>query len=316
MYVMSDANYPSRTPSETQWLRDEIIGLKNRLNAIIVAHNYQIPEVQDIADFVGDSLELARLCAEANAGTIVFCGVDFMAETAYILKPGALVLLAAAGACCPMSQMINISDLAEWKQRYPDAAVVCYVNSSAEIKAASDICCTSANAVRVVESLLNDRVLFVPDRNLGHYVSTKVKKEIILYPGFCATHDRLTVAEVTAARVNYPGAAVIVHPECRPEVVAVADAVLSTSQMLRYVKESPGKDFLVGTEEGVMHRMTLENPDKNFYLISPSLLCENMKKTRLETVVHTMQAQWNRITVPEAIRLKAKRSLDRMLAVV
>ena len=315
MNVDSGVNYPVRPPEELRRLMDEIAGLKARLNAVIVAHNYQNPEIQDAADFIGDSLELARHCAEVNASTIVFCGVDFMAETAYILNPRATVMLAAATACCPMSQMIDAKDLQEWKQKYPDAAVVCYVNSSAEVKAGSDICCTSANAVKVVESLPAKQILFVPDKNLGHYVSTKTKKETILYPGFCITHDRLTADDVKQARANYPKAKVIVHPECRPEVIELADAALSTAQMLKYVKESPVKTFLIGTEEGILHRMKLENPHKKFYLISPSLVCVNMKKTRLENLVTTMQNRRNVISVPENIRLKAKQSLDRMLAV-
>ena len=304
-----------RSPEEHARLRDEIHRLKKQLNAVIVSHNYQIPEVQDIADFVGDSLELARRCAEVNAKTIVFCGVDFMAETAAILNPNAIVLLAASTACCPMAEMIDAIDLKKWKQEYPKAEVVAYVNTSAEIKAGSDICCTSANAVKVVNSLPNDEILFVPDKNLGHYVSTKTTKKIILYPGFCITHDRLTAAEVKLSKQNYPEAKVVVHPECRAEVIQLADAVLSTSQMLNYVRENQATTFLIGTEEGILHRMKIQNPQKYFYLISPSLICVNMKKTRLETIIEAMRSQSNQITVPEEMRLRAKQALDRMLAV-
>jgi quinolinate synthase len=212
--------------------------------------------------------------------------------------------------------MIDEHDLREWKEKYPQAGVVAYVNTTAAIKAGSDICCTSANAVKVVESLSSDEILFVPDKNLGHYISTKTKKKIILYPGYCITHDRLTAEEVKQARINYPEAKVIVHPECRPEVVELADVVLSTSQMIRYAKESPATTFLIGTEMGLLHRLHKENPQKIFYLLSPSLICANMKRTRLETVIETMKLKKNRITVPEDIRLKAKRALDRMLAVV
>ncbi len=306
----------NRPEAELARLREEVFELKKKLNAVIVSHNYQLPEVQDIADFVGDSFELARRSAELKAETIVFCGVDFMAETAAILNPDATVLLSAATACCPMAAMIDEHDLSEWKEKYPEAGVVAYVNTTAAVKAGSDICCTSANAVKVVESLPNDKILFVPDKNLGHYISTKTKKKMILYPGYCITHDRLTAEEVKQARINYPEAKVIVHPECRPEVVELADVVLSTSQMIRFAKESPATTFLIGTEMGLLHRLHKENPQKIFYLLSPSLICANMKRTRLETVIETMKLKKNRITVPEDIRLKAKRALERMLAVV
>jgi len=309
-------NHINRSPEEKSRLWEEISRLKKQLNALIVSHNYQIPEVQDVADFVGDSLELARRCAEVDAKTIIFCGVDFMAETAAILNPKANVLLSAANACCPMAEMIDADDLKKWKQEYPKAMVVAYVNTSAEIKAGSDICCTSANAVEVVNSLPYDEIIFVPDKNLGHYVSTKTTKKIILYPGFCITHDRLTAAEIRLSKQNYPEAKVIVHPECRTEVIELADAVLSTSQMLNYVRDNTATAFLIGTEEGVLHRMKIQNPQKKFYLISPSLICVNMKKTRLETIIDTMKSQSNRITVPEETRLKAKQALDRMLAVL
>ena len=300
----------------SQRVGEEIAGLKKKLGAVIVAHNYQRPEVQDIADFVGDSLELARRCAEVKAETIIFCGVDFMAETAKILNPDASVLLSAATACCPMAEMIDGDDLSQWKERYPKATVVAYVNTTAEVKAGSDICCTSANAVKVVESLPNDEILFIPDRYLGHYVSTKVRKRMILYPGFCITHARLTAEAVKLAKHQHPEARVLVHPECREGVVELADAVLSTSQMIRYAKESPAQTFLIGTEEGLLHRLRQENPGKEFYLLSPSLFCANMKKTRLETVAETMKLKRNQVTVPEDIRLRAKQALDRMLAVV
>jgi quinolinate synthase len=300
-----------RPAEERLRLREEVFALKKRLSAVIVAHNYQLPEVQDIADFVGDSFELARRSAELKAETIVFCGVDFMAETAKILNPGATVLLSSASACCPMAAMIDEVELKEWKEKYPAAGVVSYVNTTAAIKAGSDICCTSANSVKVVESLPNAEILFVPDRNLGHYVASKTKKRIIIYP-----HDRLTAAEVDEARRQHPEAKVIVHPECRPEVVDRADIVLSTSQMIRYAKDSPATSFLIGTEMGLLHRLYGENPTKKFYLIAPSLICPNMKRTRLETVIETMKLRKNAITVPEEIRIKAKRALDRMLAVI
>lgn len=305
-----------RTEVELAQLRERIFELKKKLNATIVAHNYQRPEVQDIADFVGDSLELARRCAEVKAENIVFCGVDFMAETAAILNPESVVLLAHATACCPMAKMIDVDDLREWKKKYPKATVVAYVNTTAAVKAESDICCTSANGVKVVESVTNDEILFVPDKHLGHYISTKTKKKMILYPGYCITHARLTAEQVKLAKQRYPEAKVLVHPECRAEVIELADAALSTSQMIRYAKESSAKIFLIGTEEGILHRMHKENPGKEFYLLASSLICPNMKKTRLESVIETMELKQNRITVPEEIRLKAKQALDRMLAIV
>jgi len=296
-------------------IEERIAELKEGLKAVILAHNYQRPEVQDIADFVGDSLELARQSAEVDAETIVFCGVDFMAETAAILNPGRTVLLSEGNACCPMAKMIDGDELRKWKQRYPQASVVCYVNSSAEVKAESDICCTSANGVKVVESVSGNDIIFVPDQNLGHYISTQTKKNIILYPGFCYVHHRIKPEQVKRAKELHPEAQLVVHPECRPEVIDLADAVCSTSQMLRYVKESPHNSFIIGTEEGLLHRMRQENPGKSFYLITNDQICQNMKRTTLEVVVRTMEFKENIITIPEEIRLKAKQAVDRMLAV-
>lgn len=296
-------------------LQKEVLELKRELNAIIVAHNYQRPEVQDIADFTGDSLELARKCVGIKAKVIVFCGVLFMAETAAILNPGTTVLLSHRDAGCPLADTIDVDSLREWKGRYPEAAVVAYVNTTAAIKAESDICCTSANGVEVVNAIPNEEILFIPDKNLGHYVSTKTDKKLILYPGFCATHDNLSVEEVKAARQRYPQAKVLVHPECRPKVIELADAALSTSQMLRYAKGSNAKIFLIGTEEGMLYPLRKQNPDKEFHLISDSLVCPDMKKTTLETVIETMKARENIVTVPEEIRVRAKKAIDRMLAI-
>lgn len=304
-----------RPESETAPLRERIATLKRQLGAVIVAHNYQRPEVQDIADFVGDSLELARRCAELKAETIIFCGVDFMAETAKILNPSASVHLAHATACCPMAMMIDIEDLREWKARYPEAPVVSYVNTMAAIKAESYICCTSANGLKVVEATPSDEVLFVPDQNLGRWISTQTRKRMVLYPGYCITHSHLKPEEVRAAKERYPEAKVLVHPEVDIEVARLADAVLSTSQILRYARESRASTFLIGTEEGILHRLQKENPGKTFYLLSSSLICANMKKTRLENIIDVMEHRRNAIHVPEDIRLKAKEALDRMLAV-
>lgn len=301
--------------SGSKQLRGQIAKLKEELGAVIVAHNYQRPEVQDIADFVGDSLELSRQCTKVDARTIVFCGVRFMAEIAAILNPDRTVLLSEGSAGCPMADMISADELREWKQRYPGALVVCYVNSSAETKAESYICCTSANGVEIVNSVASDDIIFVPDQNLGHYIATKTKRNIILYPGFCIVHHRIRAEQVKLAKKLHPEAQVIVHPECRPEVIALADAALSTSQMLRYVKASSHSSFIIGTEEGLLHRLRRENPNKSFYLITPSQVCTNMKKTTLEVLARTMEFRENIIAVPEDIRVRAKQAIDRMLEV-
>lgn len=300
---------------EFEDLRAKIFRLKKEYNAFIAAHNYQRPEVQDIADFVGDSLELARKGKEAKADMIVLCGVRFMAESCVIVNPTRTVLLAEGSAGCPMSDMIEVDDVREWRSRYPNASVVCYVNTSAAVKAESDVCCTSANAVKVVEAVASDEVIFVPDQNLGHFVSTQTRKTVHAYPGYCVTHHRLSVEQVRKAKQAYPDAKVVVHPECTPEVAELADAVLSTSQMIRYVKDSPAKTFLIGTEAGLLHRMTQDNPDKQFYVISNALLCPNMKRTTLRSVATTMETRANVIKIPEDIRQKAQRALDRMLEI-
>ena len=301
--------------SDFNQLKEKIARLKDELKAVIVAHNYQRPEVQDIADFVGDSLELSRRCTEVDARTIVFCGVRFMAETAAILNPDRTVLLSEGSAGCPLADMINIDELTAWKQKHPEASVVCYINSSAEIKAESDICCTSANSDKVVNSITNDNIIFIPDQNLGYYTATKTKKNIIIYPGFCYVHHRLRSEQVKLAKQLHPDAQILVHPECRPEVIALADAALSTSQMLRYVKASSHRSFIIGTEEGILHRLRLENPGKSFYLLTNSQICIDMKKTTLETVAQTMEFKQNIVTIPEEVRLKAKQAVDRMLTV-
>lgn len=301
--------------SDFEQLQRNIAELKQELNAIVVAHNYQRPEVQDIADITGDSLELARKCAAIRAKMIVFCGVRFMAETAAILNPASTVLLSHYEAGCPLANMIDVEKLRQWKQEYPRAAVVAYINTTAAIKAESDICCTSANAVEVVNAVPDNEILFIPDRNLGHYVSTKTEKKMILYPGFCYVHDRITAEQVELAKRQYPRATILVHPECRPEVINLADAVMSTSQMLRYVKQSGGEVFLIGTEEGILHPLRKQNPEKEFHVIATDLTCTDMKKTTLETVFNTMQTRSNIVTVPEQTRVRAKQAIDRMLAI-
>jgi len=297
-------------------LTEEIQRLKKERNAIILAHNYQVPEVQDVADIVGDSYSLSQHAAETDSDVIVFCGVHFMAESAKILSPDKTVLLPVRDAGCPMADMVTAPKLREMKARYPDAAVVCYVNSSAEVKAESDICCTSSNALKVVESLENKQVIFVPDENLGSYVASRVKnKEIILWKGFCITHKRVKVEEVQKIRQLHPNAKILMHPECEPEVQKLADFLGSTSAIIKYAGEIPEKDIIIGTEEGILHLLKKQNPDKNFYLLSTGLICTNMKKTRLEDVHSALLNMQHEIHVDENIRIKALKSLERMLKI-
>ena len=297
-------------------LAEEIRRLKKERNAIILAHNYQVPEVQDVADVVGDSYSLSQHAAETDSDVIVFCGVHFMAESAKILSPNKTVLLPVRDAGCPMADMVTAPKLREMKAKYPDAAVVCYVNSSAEVKAESDVCCTSSNALKVVESLENKQVIFVPDENLGSYVASKVKdKEIILWKGFCITHKRVKVEEVQKIRQLHPNAKILMHPECEPEVQKLADFLGSTSAIINYAREIPEKDIIIGTEEGILHLLKKQNPDKNFYLLSTGLICTNMKKTRLEDVHRALLNMQHEIHVDENIRIKALKSLERMLKI-
>ncbi len=301
---------------EQQNLVDEIIRLKKERNAIILAHNYQVSEVQEIADIVGDSFALSKLAATTQHKVIVFCGVHFMAESAKILSPQKTVLLPALDAGCPMAEMVTAEGLREMKSKYPEAAVVCYVNTSAEVKAEADICCTSSNAVKVVRSLKNKQVIFAPDKNLGSYIAKKVpEKEMILWKGFCITHRRVRVDEVKKIKELYPNAKLLVHPECEPEVQDLADFLGSTSEIMKYAREIPEKDIIIGTEEGVIYSMKKENPDKNFYLLSPGLVCANMKKTRLQDVRDALLYMQHEINIDEEIRVKALNSLEEMLKI-
>jgi len=295
--------------------QNDIIRLKEERNAIILAHNYQIGEVQDIADVVGDSLELSRAAAEIDGEVIIFCGVDFMAETAAILSPEKIVVLPAADACCPMAQMITPAELRFAKSLHKDAAVVCYVNTTAEVKAESDICCTSSNAVKVVQSLDQDEVIFVPDRNLARYAARFTKKEILPWEGFCIVHDQITTDQVRTARERHPQAEVLVHPECRPEVIDCADHVASTSGIIRYVCTAQEKEFIIGTEVGILHRIAHDCPDKVCYPLSEAAVCLNMKKTDLLTVRDALDRLQPRVTVPPGIARRARRAIDRMLVV-
>jgi quinolinate synthase len=298
-----------------QDILERIDQLKIEHNAVILAHNYQIAEVQDAADYVGDSFELSRIAADSTADLIVFCGVHFMAESAAILSPDKTVLLPDLNAGCPLADMIDVDQLREFKQQHPGAVVATYINSTAAVKAESDICITSANAVKVVNSLTEERVLFVPDGNLAHFVAQRTAKTIIPWAGYCNTHNRVTVEDVQQARALYPEAVVVVHPECRPEVVALADAALGTGGMIRYAQETAAKDIIIGTEMGMLHRLKKECPDKNFILLSPKLICPNMKYTNLEKILASLENREHIITVPPEIRDRAVLALERMLAV-
>jgi quinolinate synthase len=296
-------------------LIEKISVLRKRRNAVILAHNYQPGEVQDIADFVGDSLELSQRAAETDADVIAFCGVQFMAETASILCPDKVVLLPDRNAGCPMADMITAERLLAKKKEYPQAVVVCYVNSPAEVKAESDVCCTSANAVEVVESLDAREIIFVPDQYLGNYVSARTGRKMILWPGFCPTHVRISPERINELKKEYPQAKVVVHPECRPEVIALADEVLSTGGMCRYAQRDEVGEMIVGTEMGIIHRLKKENPDKKFIAISEQAICPNMKLITLEKVLWSLEEMSPEVKVPEEVRLRAKAAVDKMLEV-
>lgn len=301
---------------DTGELVNAILKLKEKRQAVILVHNYQPGEIQDIADFVGDSLELSQQAAKTNAAVIVFCGVHFMAETAYILSPDKKVLLPDINAGCPMADMITAERLRERKKELPGAAVVCYVNSSAAVKAESDTCCTSANAVKVVASLDSQEILFVPDQYLGHYVSTKINKRFHLWPGFCPTHMRILPHHITELKRAHPRARAVVHPECRAEVIAVADEVLSTGGMCRYARREDVSEMIVGTETGIIHRLQKENPGKKFFPATEQAVCPNMKLITLEKVLWSLEEMTPQVTVPEPIRLRAKAAVDSMLKIV
>lgn len=326
-------------PGSREALIEEILALKQGRKAIILAHNYQREEVQDIADFVGDSLELSRNAATLDCEVIVFCGVDFMAESASILSPGKTVLLSEIDASCPMAEMIQVDvprqvrplypgyevqpvfvyphnfTLRDIKAQYPGVPVVAYVNTSAEVKAESDICCTSSNVVKVIESLPDERVICVPDRNLSMWAAKSTGKKIIAWDGFCHVHDRVTVEDVMNARELHPDALFMAHPECRLEVLELADHVTSTSGMLRFARSSNAAEFIVGTELGIMHRMKKENPGKIFHPLRNDMICPNMKKTTLKSVLRALKENSYVVKVPEAVRVPAQRALDRMLAI-
>lgn len=300
--------------AKTVELSREIRELKEKRRAVILAHFYQRPEVQDVADFVGDSLQLAQQAAATDARVIVFCGVYFMAESAKILSPDKTVLLPEPDAGCPLADMATAEAVRARKEEMPGCTVVTYVNSSAAVKAESDIVCTSSNALKVISSLPEDRpVLFVPDGNLGNYVSRMTGRPLTLWDGYCHVHNRLTAEEIKAARAEHPEAPVVVHPECRPEVIDLADHVSSTGGMLKYVRNSPAVSFIIGTEQGMLYPLRKAYPDKNFYPAARHMLCPNMKLTTLEKVKWALVDMEPRIEVDPDIRLKARRALARML---
>ena len=298
-------------------LIDEINRLKVEKDACILAHNYQLPEVQDIADIVGDSFALSRAAANIDKKVIVFCGVKFMAESAKILSPNKRVLLPSKYAGCPLAECIDEEQLMIEKEKHPEAAVVCYINSSTEVKAISDICCTSSNAVKVIESMDKDEILFVPDENLASYVAEKVtdKKIIPWSGGHCITHARITIEDVKKIKGEHPGAEMLVHPEVSKEIRDSAEFVGSTSQIIDYAKKSPNKEFIIGTEIGVLHKMKNDNPEKKFYLLSPRLVCQNMKMTTLKDVHNSLLNMEHEIFISESMRIKALGSLEKMLRI-
>lgn len=293
----------------------QIALLRKEREAVILAHNYQPPEIQDLADYTGDSLELSMIAAKTPAKVIVFCGVQFMGETAALLSPEKTVLLPVLEAGCTLADYATAQEVREAKKKHPDAVVVTYVNSSAEVKAETDICCTSANAIQIVESIEGNRpILFVSDYNLGHYAAKKTGRKIILWNGCCPTHALLSTFAVAAARKKWPEAQVIMHPECKPETLELADFVGSTSGMLKFVKaQSAGTSFIVGTEVGLLHRLQKENPDKKFHPASDYLICPMMKMTTLKNVKDSLEKMQFVVSVPVDIRLKAKAAVDAML---
>ncbi len=293
---------------------ENIQKLKKEKNAVILAHYYQTGDIIDIADIVGDSYALSRQAKNVDADIIVFCGVRFMAESAKILNPGKKVLLPTFDAGCPMADMVAPPDIKHLRLQYPDAAVVCYVNSSYEVKAECDVCVTSSNAVKIIGSLKEKRVVFLPDQNLARYVASKISdKEIIPYNGYCIVHHRVDTADVDKAKEAFDGALLLVHPECRMEVIKKADFVGSTAQIIGFVKKSSGRKFIIGTEEGILHILKKENPDKEFYMLSPKLLCVNMKKTRIEDVKNALEREQHEIILDKKIMDRARVSLERML---
>jgi quinolinate synthase len=294
---------------------NKIKELKQKNNAIILAHNYQTPDIQDIADFVGDSLDLSLKATKTDAKNIIFCGVDFMAEAAKILNPEKTVIHPDKSAECPMAEMVDAESLSWLIKDNPDAEVVAYINTTAEVKALVDICCTSANGVKIVKSTSSKKVIFVPDTNLGLYIQRSVpEKEMILWPGICSTHHKISKEEILALKKEHPGAEVLVHPECRLEVIDIADKAFSTNGMVNYVKQSKAKEFIIGTEKDMCYRLKKENPEKTFYPVL-SAVCPNMKKITLEKVLNSLKTLEPKTILPDDIMKKARLPLQKMMDV-
>jgi len=297
-------------------LRRKITDLKKQRGALIVAHNYQRDEIQEIADVTGDSYAMACEVTRAKEKTVVFCGVKFMAERAHILSPDKTILLPVEEAGCPLADMITVDKLRKKKEEYPEAAVVSYVNSTAAVKAESDICCTSSNAVKVIKSLKEEKVIFVPDKNLGRYVREHIpEKELILWDGYCVVHMRLTREEVQKTKELYPDSEFIAHPECRKEVLDLANYIGSTAGMIKYVKESSSKAFIVGTEMGIIYRLRHDNPDKTFHVPTDQFICANMKLTTLGWLARSLEKMVYKINIPAEVAFQARKALERMLEV-
>lgn len=297
-------------------LVEKINILKKEKNAVILGHCYQNLEIDEVADYVGDSLQLSRLASQTDADIIVFAGVYFMAETAKILSPDKKVLLPKLDAGCRMADMVDLEQMREFKAMYPDIPVVCYVNSSADVKAEADICCTSANAVKVVKSLNVPKVLFAPDKYLGSYVGSQVPEtEVVTYPGYCPTHLAILVEDVQNMKAAYPEAKVLVHPECHKAVVELADYVGSTTGIIKYAKESDAEEFIIVTEKGVVDRLTRDYPDKKFYLVCKKAVCPNMKMNTLDDILRVLETEENEIFVDEEIAAKARLAIERMVAI-
>jgi quinolinate synthase len=315
-------------------LESKIVRLKKQRRAIILAHNYQLPEVQDVADFVADSLELSRLASRTDAQVVVFCGVRFMAETASILCPDKKIIMPDVNAGCPMANMITAAQLKRLKKEHPQAVVVAYVNTSAEVKAQTDICCTSTNAVAVVNALIKDsgisarlpykqesvlggkrEIIFIPDKYLADYVSRQTHKKLIIWNGYCPTHIKILPEDIRREKYFHPKAKIMVHPECLPEVIKMADAVLSTSKMCRFAQQTPAREIIVGTEVGLIYRLKKDNPNKEFYPATEKAICPNMKRTTQEKILWALEELRDEVRVPDDVRRRAKRSIDLMLEV-
>jgi len=295
-------------------IQERIQDLKREKDGVILAHNYSLPEIQDVADFVGDSLGLSRIAAGVDADLIVFCGVRFMAETAKILSPQKKVIVPEYSAICPMAKMIDAATVRKLRKKHPDAVFMAYVNTTAEVKAEIDICVTSANAVRLAEAIPKDKeIVFLPDKNLGKYMRHETGRKVTLYEGFCPTHNRILREDILLARDKWPNALVVAHPECIPDVLELADSIASTSGMIRFAQESDANEFIIATEQGMIHRLKKDIPGKKFHTPSELNICPNMKKTSIAKLMHSLETETVEITVPEEISKRAVKSLEHML---